>query len=129
MDAFLAGLRSRAHAVVHASSVSCQDRAPRAPAPSAPPFAITAAVRCTFDGRGTDARACTTFERIELVRPLVKTRHMMNLVCRNVLIDGCESGPKALSLVNVTSQRQSPHEHPARSPRRGLPRDIHARAS
>jgi len=63
------------------------------------------AVGCTFGPRSLDARAFTTFERIELVRPTVRARLVMNLVCRSVSIDGCTTGAKPLSLVNVLCDR------------------------
>lgn len=63
------------------------------------------AVGCSFGPRSLDARAFTTFERIELVRPSVHARLVMNVVCRSVSVDGCTTGAKPLSLVNVLCDR------------------------
>jgi hypothetical protein len=62
------------------------------------------AIDCTFDG-ATDPSAFTTFERVELVRPIAATRNVMNEICRNVVIERCERGAKVLSLVNVLCDR------------------------
>lgn len=62
-------------------------------------------IDCTFGGASCDARSFTTFERVALVRPTVTTRLVMNLVCRDVVVDGSKTGTKPLSLVNVLCAR------------------------
>jgi hypothetical protein len=129
MEEFLAGLRPRGAPevvdrfpvpeLVHASSTKRPKRAKTPPiaAPRRPKlyegvdFSRVRGGRSMHDVRAVD---CTftgpdpsfpTYERIELVRPVMKTRLVMNVVARDVKVDGCISGSKVLSLTNVLCER------------------------
>lgn len=121
---FVARLEARAQvAIVHASSRRraegaevapiARPRRPRilervdlgeASLPRGAAVTDVRAIECTFGGR-VDAQGFTTFERIELVRPKVDARLLMNVVCRSVVVDGSKTGTKVLSLVNVLCDR------------------------